>query len=112
MRKLLIILSLLWFQSATSQTAIPATTTVQQLQIMKAGNYSYKTSIDTAVIFTLDSPYICPKVDTAAIKALKICPICPVCPTIPPQRAATSLTWDAINKRWTIGYNDGTKTFL
>jgi hypothetical protein len=52
---------------------------------------------------------------SAAIPPIKPCPICPApipCPLPPKQRTANSLSWDPINKRWSIGYDNGDQTPL
>jgi hypothetical protein len=132
MKKLLILL-LVVPTCLFSQKVVPATTSIYSFYKMPNGVYRVITSVDTVDITkdtsakltdTIKIVVSCPRVDTAAIQALKICPktdttaiinayiLAHPCPPLPKQRTANGLTWDAINKRWSIGYDDGSKTPL
>lgn len=118
MKKVLIFILVLCYISGNSQTIIQPCTPVSTISTLPFGSYLFISGTDSVTLNIVSAVPVCPickvytAADTLAIQNLKICPVCPICPVIPPQRTATSLTWDAINKRWIIGYSDNSVSYL
>lgn len=125
MKKLIIIILVMWSQIATAEvlkdtTVLPAATTIRQFSTMPTGQYQFFISMDTIVDLTKDTALIvtkivtihdtvklpCPPVDSVAIKALKICP------PQPKQRTVIGISLDLMTNKKLITYSDGTQTTL
>jgi hypothetical protein len=89
---------------------------------LKPGLYIFRVNITNAsgqsgsdtTLFVVMNP-LPQKVDTAGIQALKICQVCQapiICPPIPKQRTTVDVTWDIINNKKLITYDDGTTSSL
>lgn len=118
MKNCLFLILVIMATGAKAQTVIQPCTPISTVSSLPFGTYLFVSGKDTVALNLVSAVPVCPickvytAADTLAIQNLKICPVCPICPVIPPQRTATSLTWDAINKRWIIGYSDNSVSYL